>query len=194
MEKHTLQKFNENLRYESTLALAWEAVAHSYHGHSWFSRLNETNLSILTMVATGTEIRPDPSLEQNNPVWRELVRLDAKLNLLLDFVDRLLSHQQELPVPIRVRFNALGISWASARITPIIGQEGIVSLFLDPFRTQPLLLPGKVVESAKEEANSIWTTVVFDGLSEQVAELLERLVFRQHRRQIAESRQPSRTL
>jgi hypothetical protein len=69
---------------------------------------------------------------------------------------------------------------------PQVGAQGIVEIHLRDFLAEPLRLVGSLAKvSAAGEA-----TVRFAPVGEPVADLLERLIFRHHRRHVAGIRQP----
>jgi hypothetical protein len=116
------------------------------------------------------------------------MRLDFKLNLLLDLAGQLLAQSQTRLQSVPIRLNSLGASWRSDEIPPP-GQHGILEVVIRDIVVQPLNLPAEVVPSEKPgEAR-----VRFTALGEVVADHIEKLVFRRHRRKIAGSRQPRRT-
>ncbi len=110
-----------------------------------------------------------------------------RINLLLDLVGQLLAAQVPRPVPALVRFNALGALWKSAN-PPRVGQQGLLEIWLRDSLPQPLALIANVTHVAAD--GHVKATFVPPG--EATADLLEKLAFRRHRRQVAGSRQPRR--
>jgi hypothetical protein len=85
---------------------------------------------------------------------------------------------------VPIRFNAMGATWQSAQ-TLAAGAHGILEITLKDLIVQPLHLPAEIVGSASGGE----TRARFLGLGETVADHIEKLVFRRHRRKIAGSRQ-----
>ncbi len=184
MDQSAVQKFTEHLTFEGRLGVAWSP--HQPESLDWLARINADNLNILNVVASTQEHRSDVS--DDSPLPQELIRLEAKLNLILDLVSGMVEpNSANLPL-VPVRFNAFGITWQSKRESDI-GTSGVITVYLETFRAKPLVLPGYLVDLTTTDENAGWTTAIFQGLSESVQEVMERLVFRYHRRKIAESRQ-----
>jgi hypothetical protein len=118
----------------------------------------------------------------------EILRLDMKLNLLLDLVGQLLVANHPRPKPTSVRFNALGAVWHASGPLPEAGAQGVAEIYLRECLAEPLRLPGRVTNVTPDG----YIKIKFLPLSETVADLIEKLAFRRHRRQIAGSRHPRR--
>jgi hypothetical protein len=106
------------------------------------------------------------------------------VNLLLDMVGALLAASQSRPAAAPARFNPHGIVWETSGEPPAAGAYGLVEIHLKESLVQPLALAGTVAEGPAERH----VHVRFDQLPEPVADQLERLVFRRHRRQVAGGR------
>ena len=124
--------------------------------------------------------------DDESPHSADLMRLDFKLNLLLDLASQLLAQSQPRVGPLAIRLNAMGASW-KADSPPKPGEHGILEVGIRDVIVQPLNLPGESVAANPGEAR-----VRFTALGEVVADHIEKLVFRRHRRKIAGSRQPRR--
>ncbi|HEU4671165.1 MAG TPA: PilZ domain-containing protein [Dyella sp.] len=145
------------------------------------ARQAERNVAAMASIAALEERRPEP--EDDGPVMQELARLDAKLNALVELVGRALQPAGSLPPRVPVRFNALGIV-VPAEVLPA-GQELCVRLHPDVCPSLTLELPA-VLERRLDDGQAF---LAFRPLGEPHAAALERLVFRTHRRKIAEARQ-----
>jgi hypothetical protein len=114
------------------------------------------------------------------------MRLDLKLNLLLDVIGQLLAASQDRTEARQIRFNAMGAHFVWPQPL-VVGTHGILEITLREIIVQPLQLPAEVVSGAGAgEAR-----VRFLALGETVADHIEKLVFRRHRRKIAGARQQS---
>jgi hypothetical protein len=145
-------------------------------------RLTERNTAALATLAALDERRAD-STEDDSPVMQELVRLDAKLTALVDIVNRLVLPDNHLPPRQPIRFNALGAVLPAALVPA--GDALLLRLRFDVCRSLPLELPARPVRQLADGE----VFVAFEALGESVAASLERLVFRQHRRKVAVTRQ-----
>ncbi|KAF1005527.1 MAG: hypothetical protein GAK28_03280 [Luteibacter sp.] len=150
--------------------------------------VNDRNASVLVAVSALMERRSETG-EEDSPLSQEVARLDAKLNVLMEIVNRLLLPQSGLPARLPLRFNAFGavLPWDGL---PPVGQAVMLRLHFDACRALPLELPGVRLPGPSDGRGFVG----FEGLSEAVRDGIERLVFRQHRRQVAEARAQARPL
>jgi hypothetical protein len=127
--------------------------------------------------------------DENSPHAQDLLRIELKINLLLDVVGRILAANQPRPASVAIRFNALGATFQAAAPLPKPGAQGSVEIYLRECVAEPLRLIGRVAAvSAGGEVK-----VRFLPPGEATADLLEKLAFRRHRRQVAGSRSAPRT-
>lgn len=167
----------EDRWHADTQALAWpvpEAMA---------VRLAERNTAALATVAALEERRADTA-DDDSPVMQELSRLDAKLNALIDMVNRIALPADALPPRQPLRFNAIGALLPAALVP---GEALLLRLHFDVCPSAPLELVAHV-ERRFDDGRAF---VAFHGLGEGVAASLERFVFRHHRRKVAGARQTS---
>ncbi len=148
------------------------------------ARLAEHNAHVLATAASLEDRRAEAS-EDDGPVLQELARLDAKVNALVDMVNRLLVPADVLPRRRLVRLNALGAQVPDDVLSalPSDAPALLLRLRLDACPSLPLELPAQRGPSIDGE-----TFVAFRDLGEPVSDAIERLVFRHHRRKVAESR------
>jgi hypothetical protein len=150
--------------------------------------LNERNASLLATVSSLDERRVDV-VEDDSALTQDLARLDAKLNAVIELVNRLALPTAALPPRIAVRFNAIAAELPAEKL-PVAGTRVLLRIHFDACRALPLELPGHIAPAADDHVG----LVVFEGLSEAVREAIEKLAFRQHRRQIAEARHTARPI
>ncbi|HTB67789.1 MAG TPA: PilZ domain-containing protein [Steroidobacteraceae bacterium] len=177
----TVVLYNE-LAYEEVRPVKWVPLTGSVDA-ALAASFTERNVRLLQALAAiedhGVSDKPDEATP-------DLARLDFKINLLLDLVGQLLVANRPQPPPVAIRFNAQGAVWQAAATLAPVGGQGIVEIHLRDFLAEPLRLMGTLAKvSAAGEA-----TVRFAPVGEPVAELLERLIFRHHRRHVAGIRQP----
>ena len=176
----------DKLAYEDLLPLRFtpqagppeEVAAH---------QLADGNLRVLQACDALEEHGKLEKADDESPHSADIQRLDFKLNLLLDLAGQLLAASRPRIESTAVRFNAMGASWRTT--TPLaIGTHGITEITLRELVVQPLKLPSQVVSGGAAGE----TRVRFVALGETVADHIEKLVFRRHRRQIADARRPRR--
>lgn len=132
------------------------------------------------LLATLEALENQTSADDDAPRAHDLVRIDTKLNALLALLNQTLMPDDALPPSARIRLNAWGLS--CDRALPRHGTQVRIRLHFDACRAMPLELTGTVND--QESARY----VALDDMGEALHEALQRMVFRQHRRSVAEQR------
>lgn len=177
---------NNELAYQDLLPVAFKSLAKPLELPA-IAALTDRNVRLLQVCAVLEEHGAVEKKDESSPQGADLARMEVKVNLLLDLVGQLLAAQMPRPAPALVRFNALGVLWKSAD-PPRVGQQGLLEIWLRESLPQPLSLIANVTQVAAD--GHVKATFVPPG--EATADLLEKLAFRRHRRQVAGSRQPRR--
>ena len=141
------------------------------------------NQRILECITSLQEQRPAKNNELDGAIVQEIARLDARLDILMELVGRILMPDADAPPAIPVRFNAYGLSSPSLPDLPA-GTPVRTRIHFDHCRALPLQLDGELGEAGSHRF------VAFTGIDESLRDGLERLVFRHHRRRVAKTRQP----
>ncbi len=174
---------HQELAYAEVLPVAFRPLAgplDPVHAASLADRNLRTLLACAALEEHGQHEKP----AEDSPHAADIVRIDLKVNLLLDMVGALLAASQSRPTAVPARFNPHGIVWESADAPPQAGAIGLVEIHLKDCLVQPLSLVGTVAEGPAERH----VHVRFEPIQDQVADQFERLVFRRHRRQVAGGR------
>lgn len=143
--------------------------------------INDSNgvlLNAIAVVDSHNQADPDESGAHS-----ELLRIEAKVDLLLGLVTRVLSAHQATPTLFRVFLSAQQLSWQDALVPvpeSVPEQLGVVDLYVYPLIAVPLTLPLRI--------NSAGSAQII-GLNLHTLNGLEKFLFRQHRRAIAGARQ-----
>lgn len=168
-------RLDESICLESRLPFRWSAREEPLSDME-LQGINQTNNSLFQALAVIDESAL-PDLQEHGALGQELVRLDAKLNLMLSMVGQLLSQQSDLP-PL----SDLILTASSLRLpgTAVADGQGLAELYLHPGIAMPLALP---VEFAGGNG-------LIHGLAVDVQNALERYLFRHHRRAVATARHP----
>jgi hypothetical protein len=176
----------DELAYEDVLPVSWVPAREPLDATA-AARYDEPNLRLLQACAALDEqpLVAREKLDDGSPLGAELARLDFKLTLLLDLVVHLASRDLRRPDPVSIRFNAIGATFASPGIRPELGSSGVAHIFLRNALPQPLSLPARVVAVDAQQVK-----LRFMPLSEPVADMIEKLAFRRHRRHVAGVRKP----
>jgi hypothetical protein len=148
--------------------------------------LQNANERVLNTVTAIEESRAEVSDEYVG-MANELQRIEFKLNLVLDLVSQVLLHNLPLPPRTAVRLGADRIEWGS-RTAPAAGQSVIVELYLNTRFPRPVMLPAKVA-NVDERPQGAWVVARLEPLGDTVTDMLEKLIFRSHRRRVASDRQ-----
>jgi Atypical PilZ domain, cyclic di-GMP receptor len=177
----------DELAYEDVVPVQWTALGKDMDPGA-IASYQERNLRVLqTLAALEEHGQLEKTGDENLPHAADLARLDKKINLLLDLVGHLLSTNQQRPVAVPIRFNTLGASFKSATPLPV-GEQGVLEIYLRECIPEPLRVAGRVVAT---EANGK-IKIRFIPLGDAIGDLLGKLAFRRHRRQIAEQKHPRR--
>lgn len=175
--------FEEALVYEDDLPLDWEVVT-ELPSVQRLAGLNAANEALLR-AREGLE-EPPRVTEESNELAPELQRLDSKLNLLLELLADWLRRQGDLPSAQSVRFNARRIAWETED-PPAPDSLLRMQLYVCPTFPRPLVLYGRVLHE-EDGATGTLAVATFLDLSPGVVGGLERLIFRRHRREVAQLR------
>ena len=173
----------EELAFQDVLPVLWHASPGAPDPDAAAS-LAERNMQVLQAWDAMQEHGPVEKPDENSPYAADLMRLERKMNLLLDLVGQILATNRPRPKPAYVRFNALGAVWRGAPPLPEAGAQGILEVYLHDCLAQPLRLAGRVT-NVTPDGN---VKARFSPLGEAVADLIEKMAFRRHRRQIAGTR------
>lgn len=174
------------LAYEDLLPVGWIRLAKPLELAEVHS-LTERNIRVLQVCATIEEQGPVEKGDEKALHAADLLRLEVKMNLLLELMGQILAAQQPRPAPTTIRFNALGAQWrAMALLEP--GEQGLLQIHLRECLAQPLTLIANVTHVSPEGQ----VRATFTPPGEATADLIEKLAFRRHRRHVAGVRQPRR--
>ncbi|HYJ41022.1 MAG TPA: PilZ domain-containing protein [Steroidobacteraceae bacterium] len=179
--KDTIVIFDK-LAYEDLLPVRWRPYPQQVDDVT-AQHFAERNLRVLQACDALEEHGQLDKKDDEAPHSADLRRLDFKLNLLLDLAGQLLAQSQPRLKPSTIRLNAMGASFTYDDGL-VEGAYGVLEVMLRDIVVQPLNLPAQVVSGAPQGQ----TRVRFLSLGEVVADHIEKLVFRRHRRKIAGAR------
>jgi hypothetical protein len=177
----------EELAFQDVLPVSWRPL-NTIPDREMAASFDDRNIRLLQAWDAMEEHGLPVEKPEESPYAAEILRLDTKLNLLLDLVGQLLLANRPRPKPSSIRFNALGAVWHASGPLPEAGAQGVTEIYLRDCLAEPLRLPGRITNVTPDGHIKIR----FLPLSETVADLIEKLAFRRHRRQVAGSRQPRR--
>lgn len=151
--------------------------------------LQQQSESLLHGLAVAEDSRSEDT-EDHGEVTQSMLRVEAKLDLVLSLLGRLAMHQAPAMPSRHVRWSNIGLRLDSAG--PVEVAEGTAgALMLRPvaWLSDHIELPAHVVDAAegRDGLHHIWLR--FGELSVGLDDALQRHLFRLHRRQVAEARQ-----
>lgn len=178
----------DELAFQDVLPLAWREQTHATDRDT-AAGFMERNARLLQAREALDQLGPLEKADENSPNAADLMRLELKVNLLLDLVGQILATNRPRPTAVPVRFNAQGVVWRGQGPLPEAGAQGVAEIYLHDCLAEPLRIPGRVTNVTPDGH----VKVRFVPVGESVADLIEKLCFRRHRRQIAGARNPRRT-
>jgi len=175
----------DGLALHDFLPLAWEPSPLSDPAE--LEHYNQETAKALQALALFEEAPKEISTDAI-PKGQELLHLEAKVDVLLSLVTRLVSQQQGLPKRHNTVLRADSLEWTGPGAEQArTGDTGVIVIYPNPLLPMPFRLAGRVV-STVERAGIKWRLTRFENLSPLVSVGLEKLVFRRHRRQVAIAR------
>ena len=182
----------EGLGYTDALPLGFERLERLPDSAALAAIVAEDQ-QVLVADASLDEQRPhqEKKSDEEPEFAEDLQRLEMKLNVLIQLVARLLNRGSSLPVVRSIRFHAQGLEWRvdDEEVQPGVG---LVHVHVSRYFPQPLVLPGRIV-GVHGDGEGRWVRFEFEGLSPLVVDLLERMIFRHHRRLVAGTRTAPRS-
>lgn len=181
------------LVYEDRVPVAWHPLEPD-PGPGAVGRTYEAALTRLNALLSLGETPPPPDAIEEGPARaQELVRLEARLNLLLTLVGEILTGQRPPPPSRAVRLAAHWVEWEEPA-PPATGDLIAIGLYLNPTVPDAVNLPARVEGLAVGSDGLARVRAAFWDLPAAVESALEKLIFRSHRRRVAEQRKAHRPL
>lgn len=148
--------------------------------------VNNTNEATLRSYYLLDERLLYDSGEERDVATPEIARLEQRLNLIVDLLGQVLLQNQNLPPPVTCVLTGAGVEWVSTE-APTLNDCVKLLIYLHHHYPQPLVLFG-VVSALESCALGQRISVAWSSLPESVGDGLERLIFRAHRRSVAQAK------
>jgi hypothetical protein len=177
----------EELAYEDVVPVAWRPLPANFD-QAIIGTFADANLRVLQSLTALEEHGQIDKVDENSPNAAYLMRLDLKVNLLLDMVGQLLRASRPRPRPASIRFNTLGAVWQGTPPHPDLGNQGVLEVYLRDCIAEPLRLLGRIANVAPDGR----VKARFIPPGEHITDLMEKLAFRKHRRQVAGAKHPGK--
>ncbi len=172
----------DGLIFEESLPVVW--IPGVLADGVLLARLNADNHQLLGAEFSLDEVRVHEALKDESPaLLHELQRLEYKVNILLRLAAELALRSSGLPPAGRIRMSSTALEWFGKHPAQA-DATGLLSVYINSALPQPLKIPS-VVAGERVIDGSHATLFRFVGLSDAVIDMLEKLIFRHHRRLVA---------
>jgi len=180
----------ENITFDDCLPVNWERLEKlpsegEQHRHT---RANEELLQSLLLRDDAPQDSEEVDLISGHEHFK---RLETRLDLLLSLVTEMMTADGKLPPAQAVTLGAGGLCvHIPEGVSDNLQKDALlkIQLYLDPTFPRPLTMCVQIVDI---QAQSF--TVSFSLLEERLQDLLDKYVFRQHRRAIALARRSEKS-
>lgn len=190
MSETPLEPFTDGIFYEGNIPLGLKFLSTAPSPQEQM-HLAHQNCQILQALLSMDPMIYDADDESDLAV-HELVRLDNKLNLLLGMVGKLLAQVVQMPASVTACIGAGAMQFELSggqqeSIASHAGESVMLEIFFNP---QLLGAVNLIVDlKLKQGAGAVVTAVAnYQYMDTKVLELLEKYIFRQHRRAIAQAK------
>ena len=177
----------DELAYEDVLPLAWRRLPEPFDP-AIIGSFAERNLRVLQAMTALEEHGQIEKADEKLPHAADIQRLELKVNLLLDMMGALLIASRPRPPAAPVRFNTLGAVWQAKAPFPEPGHQGVLEIYLRDCIAEPLRFVGRIGTVGTD--GKVKLKIIPPG--ENIADLMEKLAFRRHRRQVAGAKHPKK--
>ena len=141
--------------------------------------INSQNETLLSAMRAFQE---RPEIEEGDHLANEIRRIDQKLSLVMELLGTLVQFAQKTPEPRMVELDSCSLTLQLAEEELMQGAYFSIDVYLDPIFPKPLRLLAMLEATDRPTAAKF----KFIGLSQGVQDGLDRYLFRQHRRQVAQ--------
>jgi hypothetical protein len=172
---------HDELAFHDQLPVEWLPRPQGFDSYT-LTGLDEANVSLLHACVSSEEQPARDKHDELLPLANELARLDYKLDLVLQLLGTLVPRSAPAALS-EVRFNTLGASWRASSALPEVGAIGTLRIHLRSAMPEVLGFACEVTDTGGGEIS-----VRYLQLSERCAELIQRLCFLRHRRDVAGAR------
>lgn len=176
----------ENISFTDNLPIKWSVLPQLPSDGEIQRHYRDDEELLQNVLLNADFVSQDGDEEELDNAHEHFQRLEARLDLLLSLVTEMMSGNGNLPPPQAVTISGQGLRVQSGDAAECdINQDTLlkVDLYLDPQFPRPLTLYAYPVDVQEHEF-----TVKFSPLESHLQDLLDKYVFRQHRRAIALAR------
>lgn len=165
---------DDSIQYNCALPATWSALdaPPDEFEQAGYDKANLVLLDGIAMLEEHTK------LDEASPMYADIARLDAKLDLMMAMLTRLLANFHESPQQQSLALTSRHVAWREPSEVPA-GEFGLLELYVHPTIATPLMLPLKLVGGGRGE---------IVNMGSRAQNSWEKYIFRQHRREIALSK------
>jgi len=163
------------ITYQAKLPLLWQPA--NPDGQDIISA-RQSNIGLLRALAT-IETIPEKDPDAEASVAKTIDRLEAKLDIAMRLLSRLIAQQTEMPLPAEVVLSAHQIEWHAMTDAPVQDAVIRIALYLSPHLPEPVQLYARVTSSAPVPYQA-----EFLDHDEEFEDWMTRTLFRYHRREL----------
>jgi len=179
----TDEDFFDRLIYEDRVPLAVELLDDPMADVDILhdTKANEKLLRSMSVHEENDLVDPDNEMSD---LQNEVRLLNHKVNLLMTILSDLVKQQLKLPETTHIKFNTRGIRFCvdpTEKLFPV-GKMVRLGMYLSPDIPKPLMFSAEIVEYDNADD---WVSARFFGQSNASKALLDKIIFRHHRRQVA---------
>ena len=170
---------NEGLVFAGHIPLASRRIE-ELPGATEMAFVNEKNEHTLRASLLSTE---PVEGDEHDEVLLHLKRQELKIDLLMDMMGEILAQHSDIPVEQWVRLRTAGVQWQEAAKPLSVGDKLEINLFVTPPIPRPLTFFAVI-----EAIDNSLVSASFQGVNQAVQDSLDKIIFRHHRRTVAQSR------
>lgn len=168
------------LSIKTTLALKWSVLPEA----TSIASLRRNNLLTFALLETLNE--QQSGTYESHHSSPELLRIENKLNLLIDMFSKLCGESRQHAATIPVRLSCQGLEWSSDT-APEETALLLLELYPDGEMQHALKIIAQVISMSEHDDHYLVRTK-FTSLDEIEENYLEKWIFSHHRRMIAQNR------
>lgn len=175
----------EGINYSDNLPIEWEILS-ELPSQGEIQRNNNTNEELLQNLLLHDEASQDVEEIEKGAAQEHFKRLETKLDLLLSLVAEMIAERRRLPREhlLSLAASGLRVSTQADELTRLSDGDLLrLRIYLDPQIPRPFDICGHIV--AVQASGFV---LRFCQLEPHLQDLLDKWVFRHHRRAIASSR------
>ena len=179
MADRSVSACRDQLHHAAVLPVEWTPRV-ADEDAALIARRLRRNLAALAVDGAGDERRERPSDDVTANV--DLQRIDSKLNAIMELFALLLEGDRIAPPRVPLRFNAHGIEWQASE-APSAGDPIVVRIYLEACPALPLEFAAVAIDPPEPG----WAAARFEVQRPPLNDAIAKMVFREHRRQVADS-------